>query len=210
MYKKKFLFVSFEGIEGSGKSFQSKKLFKKLREKKIPAIYTREPGGCSGAEEIRKIILSGAQNKFDPLTDTLLYLASRNEHLDKVIIPAIKKKIIVICDRFVDSTIAYQVYGSKVDKLLIDTIHNTILGKFKPHLTFVLKLNLEKAFSRMEKRKSKNRYDTFSKSFYNKVQNGFIKIAKEDKKRYVVLDTTLDTKDTEKIIYKNFIKLLRK
>ena len=210
MYKKKFLFVSFEGIEGSGKSFQSKKLFKKLREKKISAIHTREPGGCSGAEEIRKIILSGVQNKFDPLTDTLLYLAARNEHLDKVILPAIKKKIIVICDRFVDSTIAYQVYGSKVDKLLIDTIHNTILGKFKPHLTFVLKLNLEKAFIRMEKRKSKNRYDTFSKSFYNKVQNGFIKIAKKDKKRYVILDTTLDSKDTEKIIYKKFIKLLSK
>ena len=209
MYKKKFIFITFEGIEGSGKSFQSKKLYKKLKRKGLSVIHTREPGGSNSAEEIRKLILNGAKNKFHILTDTLLYLAARNEHLDKTIYPAIKKKQIVICDRFIDSTVAYQVYGSKIDKSLIDVVHNKILGKLKPDLTFVLKLNLNKAFNRMSKRKKKNRYDVFTKKFYNKVQKGFIKIAKKNKKRYIILDTSFDTNKTEKVIYKNFTKLLK-
>ena len=92
MYKKNSLFIVFEGIEGSGKSYQSKKLYKKLRSRHISSIYTREPGGSISAEKIRKIILTGKKNKFDVLTDTLLYLASRNEHVKSTIIPAIKKK----------------------------------------------------------------------------------------------------------------------
>ena len=113
MYKKKFIFITFEGIEGSGKSFQSKKLYKKLKRKGLSVIHTREPGGSNSAEEIRKLILNGAKNKFHILTDTLLYLAARNEHIRNKIQPALKKREIVICDRFTDSTLAYQVYGKK-------------------------------------------------------------------------------------------------
>ena len=142
MYKKKAFFVTFEGIEGSGKSFQSNKLYKKIVKMKLPAIYTREPGGTKAAEIIREIILKdyfypNPKEKFDKYTDTLLYLAARNEHIIKKIEPSIVKKKIIICDRFVDSTLAYQVYGKGVNKNLVEYIHKFILGKIKPNLTFI-------------------------------------------------------------------------
>mgnify|MGYP003954783629 CR=1 FL=1 len=107
MYKKKSFFVTFEGIEGSGKSYQSSKLYKNLRKNKISTIITREPGGTKGAERIRKVILEdyfdqGQHGKFDKYTDTLLYLASRNEHIINKLIPALKKKKVILCDRFID------------------------------------------------------------------------------------------------------------
>ena len=215
MYKKHPLFVTFEGIEGSGKSYQSIKLCKNLKKKNIPVILTREPGGTLGAERIRKIILQdyfhpNFNEQFSKYTDTLLYLAARNEHMENKIIPAIKKKKIIICDRFTDSTLAYQVYGKGVNKNFVDVIHKYILGNIKPDLTFILKVNIAKAFQRLKNRKKKNRYDKFSKNFYIKVQNAFIKIAKSNKKRYFVLDNSEDTKETEKIIFNKFIKLLRK
>ena len=175
MYKKKSLFVTFEGVEGSGKSYQSKKLYKNLKKKNVSVILTREPGGTVSAEKIRKVILDdyfylGSKEKFNKYTDTLLYLAARNEHVINKIKPAIKKKKIVLCDRFIDSTLAYQVYGKGIDKSLIDAIHNKILGKLKPDITFIFKLNINKALRRVKKRKSKNRYDKFPKKFYEKVQ----------------------------------------
>ena len=178
MYKKKSLFITFEGIEGSGKSYQSKKLYNNIKKLGLKVLKTREPGGSNESEEIRKIILSGSKNKFDKLTDTLLYLAARNEHIIKKIIPALNKKKNIICDRFVDSTIAYQVYGNKVDRKLIDSAHKIILKNIKPDLTFILKVNMKKALKRIRKRKDNNKYDKLSKSFYQKVQKAFIKISK--------------------------------
>ena len=209
MYKKKYLFVTFEWIEASGKSYQSKKLYKNIRKKKIPVILTREPGGTPGAEKIRKIILDDyfKQNqriKFDKYTDTLLYLASRNEHVINKIKPAILKKKVIICDRFIDSTFAYQVYGKRVNKILIDTIHKYILGNIKPDLTFLLKVNISKAMKRLRKRKKRNRYDKFSKNFYIKAQNSFIRIAKKNKKKYIVLDNSKDSEEIEKVILNKF------
>ena len=213
MFKKKALFITFEGIEGSGKSYQSKKLYKYIKSKKISAIHTREPGGTKIAERIRKIILDdyfakNSKTKFDKYTDTLLYLAARNEHLKDKIIPALNKKKIVICDRFVDSTTAYQVSGKRVNKNLVNTIHKYILGKFKPDITFVLKVNISKAMSRLKKRKIKNRYDKFSRNFYIKVQNSFLNIAGKNKQRYVVIDNSEDSIDTEKAIIRKFTKVL--
>jgi len=206
MYKKRFFFITFEGIEGSGKSYQSKILFKKIKKLKLPVLYTREPGGCKSSEEIRNLILSGKKNKFNKVTDTLLYLASRNEHIQKKIIPAYQKKNIIICDRFIDSTIAYQVHGKKVNLNLINTVHKNIIGKFKPDLTFVLSLNLNKALNRVKKRKKNNRYDKLSKSFYSRAQNAFINIAKKNKNRCILLNSSEDNDHLEKIIYKKFIE----
>ena len=166
MLNKKPFFVTFEGIEGSGKSYQSEKLYQNLKQKGINTIFTREPGGSVGAETIRNLILTGKVSKFSKTTDTLLYLAARNEHFEKKIKPAINKKKIILCDRFIDSTIAYQVYGSGENKLLIDNIHQHILGSLRPDITFVLTVNIDKAFKRIAKRKSKNRYDKFTKKFY--------------------------------------------
>ena len=213
MYKKKYIFVPFEGIEGSGKSYQSKKLYKSIKKKRLPVMLTREPGGTRNAEKIRRIILDdyfhrGAKEKFARNTDTLLYLAARNEHIINKIIPAILKKKIIICDRFIDSTMAYQVYGKGVSKNLVDSVHKYILGNIKPDLTFILKVNISVALRRLKKRKRKNRYDKFSKDFYVRAQNAFIKIAKKNKRKYFILDNSKDSDEIEKAILKRFNKVL--
>ena len=206
MYKKKPFLITFEGIEGSGKSYQSKKLFNRIKKMGFNVIYTREPGGSNSAEHIRKVILTGEKNKFDKFTDTLLYLASRNEHVKEKLLPELKRGKIIICDRFVDSTIAYQVYGKKIKKNIIDKIHKEILKNVKPNLTFILKLNLSKALQRVKGRKKNNRDDNFSRRFYQEVQKGYIKISKTKKNRYVVVDTSKDSLDSEKIIFKKFLE----
>ncbi len=214
MYKKKSLFVTFEGIEGSGKSYQSKKLYQNLKKRGLSTILTREPGGSINAEKIRKVILDdyfhpNSKNQFDKYTDTLLYLAARNEHVVNKIKPAIVKKQIVICDRFVDSTLAYQVYGKAVNKNLVNSIHKYILGKLKPDLTIILKVNINKALLRLKKRKKKNRYDKFSKNFYIKVQRAFVKIANKNKRKYLILDNTKDDSKIEKVILDRLLMNLR-
>ena len=215
MYKKKPLFVTFEGIEGSGKSYQCRKLYNELRNKNLSVILTREPGGTKSAEKIRKVILedyfaSDSKEKFSKYTDTLLYLAARNEHVQNIIRPAISKKKIVICDRFIDSTLAYQVFGKGVSKNFVDSIHKFILGSIKPDLTFVLKVNISKALQRLKKRKEKNRYDKFSKNFYIRVQNAFIKIARKNAKRYCIVDNSEDSTKSENVILDKFIQFLNK
>ena len=215
MYKKKSLFITFEGIEGSGKSYQSKKLYNKIKQLKLPVILTREPGGTKGAEIIRDIILKDyfhpdSKEEFDRYTDTLLYLAARNEHIINKLKPAISKKKIIICDRFIDSTLSYQVYGKGVNKNLVDFVHRFILGKIKPDLTFILKSDISKALQRLNKRKKKNRYDKFSRNFYQRVQKAFIKISKSNKRRYLLVDTSSDDDEAEKIIFNRFINEIKR
>ena len=213
MYKKKPFFIVFEGVEGCGKSFQSNKLFNNLKKKKISTILTREPVGTETAELIRNLILKDyfkklKKDKFDKYTDTLLYLAARNEHVKNKIIPSLKKKKVVICDRFIDSTIAYQVYGKKVNFKFINNIHKIILGKLKPNLTFVLKVSPKVSKKRLKKRKSKNRYDNFPQSFYDNAQKSFVEISK-NKKNYFVLDSSLNDNSLEREILKITLRKLR-
>ncbi|MDC2987414.1 dTMP kinase [Candidatus Pelagibacter bacterium] len=205
MYKKKPFFIVFEGVEGCGKSFQSKKLYKKLKKKKVDTILTREPGGTKSAELIRNLILKdyfekNSKEKFDKYTDTLLYLAARNEHIKNKIEPALTKKKVVICDRFTDSTTAYQVFGKKIDLNFIKNIHKKILRRIKPNIVFILKVSQKSARNRLKKRKNKNRYDNFSQSFYANAQKSFIKIAK-NKKNYYLLDSSLNNSNLEKKIF---------
>ena len=208
MRNRKFFFIVFEGIEGSGKSYQSRKLYTAIKKIGLSVILTREPGGTKSAEKIREVILKDyfhpdSKEKFDKYTDTLLYLAARNEHIQNKIKPAILKKKIVICDRFIDSTFAYQVYGKGVNKNFVDLVHKYILGKIKPDMTFVLKVNISKALQRLKKRVTKkNRYDKFSKNFYIKAQKAFIKIAKKNKKKYYIFDNSENDKNLEKSIFK--------
>ena len=212
MFKKKPFFIVFEGVEGCGKSYQSKKLRQNLKKKGVNSILTREPGGTKSAESIRSLILKDYFNtekkeKFDIYTDTLLYLAARNEHIKNKIKPALKKKSVIICDRFVDSTIAYQVYGRKVDKTFIDNIHRFILQGIRPNITFILKVSPKSSKLRLKKRRTKNRYDNFSQSFYTKAQNSFLKISK-NKKNYFVLNSSSNNSDLEKKIFKIVCKHL--
>ncbi len=205
MYKKKPFFIVFEGVEGCGKSYQSKRLLKFLKKKKIPSILTREPGGTKSAEKIRNLILNdyfnkSSKDKFDKYTDTLLYLAARNEHIKNKIFPSLKKKKVVICDRFIDSTLAYQVYGKKINLNFVNNIHKWILNGLKPNLTFILKVSSKSSKKRLIKRKTKNRYDNFSQSFYSNVQKSFIKIAK-GKKNYFILNSSKNDNSIEKKIF---------
>ncbi len=214
MYKKKPLFIVFEGVEGCGKTYQSKKLFKKLKSKKLPVLLTREPGGTRSAELIRNLILKDYFNKskkekFDKYTDTLLYLAARNEHVKYKIKPALKKRKIVICDRFIDSTLAYQVLGKKVNENFIKNIHKYILNGLKPNLTFVLKVSSKTSKKRLVKRKSKNRYDNFSQKFYDNAQKSFLKLA-GNKKNYFILNSSKNDNSLENKIYKITSKFLQR
>ena len=211
---KKAFFVVFEGIEGSGKSFQAKTLYKKLKKKYKNILHTREPGGTKGAEIIRKIILKdyfekNKKIKFDKYTDTLLYLAARNEHIKNKIIPAIKKKKIIICDRFVDSTLAYQVYGKKVSLQFIKNIHKQILGSLKPDLVFVLKVKKESFLQRLKKRKTKNRYDNFPTKFYLKAQKAFLNLSR-NKKNYIVLNSSDNTPELQQKVLNIVLKKMSK
>ena len=212
MFKKKPFFIVFEGVEGCGKSYQSKKLALNLKKNGITPTLTREPGGTRGAESIRTLILKdyfnkGKNEKFDKYTDTLLYLAARNEHIKNKIIPALKKKKIIICDRFIDSTFAYQVDGKKVKKSFIDNIHKQILQGIKPNITFVLKVSPKSSKKRLKNRKTKNRYDNFHQAFYTKAQNSFLKIAR-NKKNYFILESSKDDIFLEKKIFKIVCKFL--
>ena len=215
MRSRKSLFITFEGIEGSGKSYQSKKLFNLIKKKKIPVILTREPGGTPSAEKIRNLILKDYfhkdfKEKFNKYTDTLLYLAARNEHVQNKIKPALNNKKVVICDRFIDSTMAYQVYGKGIKKNFIELIHKFILDGIQPDFTFVLKVKIPRLIERLSKRKNKNRYDKFSKNFYLEAQNAFIKIANKNKSKYLILDNSTDSKEVENEISSKFAELMSK
>ena len=213
MYKKKPFFIVFEGVSGCGKSYQSKKLYNSLKKKKIQTELTREPGGTKSAELIRNLILKdyfsrSKKEKFDKYTDTLLYLASRNEHIINKIKPALLKKKVVICDRFTDSTIAYQVFGKKVDSKFIQNIHKKILNGVKPNIVFILKVSEKSSKKRLKNRRTKNRYDNFAQSFYTKAQKSFLNLSL-NKRNYFVLDSSKNDNNLEKKIFNIVSKFLK-
>ena len=177
MYK--YPIIVFEGIEGSGKSFHIKNLEKYLKKKKIKFLKLREPGGSKNSEKLRKLILSKRSN-FNNLTDLLLYMAGRNENYHHIIKKNYKKKIILI-DRFIDSSIAYQHYGMLINKNLITYLNKIILKGIKPDFTFLNIVNMKNLKLRLKKRLKKNRYDNFKISFYKKVQKGYISLSKNKK-----------------------------
>ncbi len=202
----KKLIIAFEGVEGSGKSLHLKNISKYLKRKKIRFLSLREPGGSKTSEKIRKLILSNKSN-FNKKTDLLLYLAARSENIEKIIKKNYKKKIILI-DRFIDSTLAYQHYGMGIDKNIINKINLYLLGKIKIDFTFLNLINMTNLQSRLSKRKNLNRYDKFKISFYKKIQNGFIKIAKKNKKKYLIINSNDSILKNKKIILNKTNKLL--
>ena len=204
MYKKPV--IVFEGIEGSGKSLHISYVSNYLKKKKIDHIKIREPGGSLNSEKIRKLILSNKSN-FNRNTDLLLYLAARSENIE-LLSKYYKKKIILI-DRFVDSTIAYQHYGLGVNLNLIKNINKYILKNFKTTFTFLNLVNNKNMISRLKKRKNLNRYDKFENNFYKKVQNGFIKLSKKNKNHYQIIDSNLEISHNKSLIIKKINRLIK-
>ncbi len=191
--------IVFEGIEGSGKSFHIANVAKYLKKKKINFIKVREPGGCINSEKIRKLILNRKSN-FNRTTDLLLYLSARNENIEQL--KKFYKNKVILIDRFIDSTIAYQHYGFGVNLKLINFINNFILKDFTVDYTFLNIVNKKNMIKRLKIRKSLNRYDKFNNNFYQKVQKGFLKLANKNKKKYKIIDSNLDIKHNKNKIIK--------
>ncbi len=203
MYK--YPIIVFEGIETSGKSTNLIKVSNYLKKINRKFIKIREPGGSIYSEIIRKIILNNYKLSFK--TDLMLLMASRSENFDKILKKNHRKKIIII-DRFIDSTIAYQHYGMGIDINLINRLNNFILNRFKPSFTFLSIVNKKNMKFRLSKRISVNRYDKFNFSFYNKVQKGFIRLA-QNKKKYLIIDSNAKSiNENSKIIINKVQKLI--
>ena len=198
--------IVFEGIEGSGKSHHISVVSRYLTKKKINHVKIREPGGNPNSEKIRKLILNN-KSSFNQNTDLLLYMAARSENIN-IIRKSFNKKIILI-DRFTDSTIAYQHYGMGIDLNLIKTLNKYLLQNIKVSFTFLNIVNKKNLQKRLKKRKTLNRYDKFKISFYNRVQKGFIKLSKEQKNKYQLINSNLEIKKNEKLLLSKIDKLIK-
>ena len=197
--------IVFEGIEGSGKSYHISQISKHLKKKKIDHIKIREPGGTANAEKIRKLILNN-KSTFNKDTDLLLYLSARSENINMV--KKYYKKKIILIDRFIDSTIAYQHYGLGVNLKLINTINNHILKDFKVDFTFLNIVSKKNMIKRLRLRKSLNRYDKFNHNFYQKVQKGFLKLSRKNKGKYEIVNSNLDIDINRSLIINRINKLI--
>ena len=193
----KKLIIVFEGIEGTGKSFHINNVAQYLKKKKKKFIKIREPGGNINSEKIRRLILNN-KSTFNKYTDLLLYLSARSENIE-LIKSNLGKKIILI-DRFTDSTIAYQHYGMGVNFKFIKNINDFLLKGINVNFTFLNTVNQKNMKNRLKKRKNLNRYDKFDFNFYQKVQNGFLKIFRKNPIKYMKINSNLDINYNKKII----------
>ena len=200
----KYPVIIFEGIEASGKSTNIQIISNYLKKIKKKFIKIREPGGSKYSEIIRKLILN-KESKLNYKTDLLLILASRSENINKIIKKNFRKKIIII-DRFTDSTIAYQHYGMGINLNIIKQMNNFVIDKFKADLTILSVVNNKNMKKRLSLRKNINKYDKFNYSFYEKVQKGFLKIARNNK-NYIIIDSNKkNIKENSNIIIENIKK----
>jgi len=187
--KKPGRFITLEGGEGTGKSTQAKRLAAMLAQKKIGAIITREPGGSPGAEQIRKLFVEGEPGRWDGLTETLLVFAARADHVARTIKPALAKGQWVICDRFTDSTYAYQGVGRGVPREVIRRIESVALQEFRPDFTLVLDLPVEVGLERAGARQgNETRFEKFDVAFHKKLRTAFRDIANRAATRCTVID----------------------
>lgn len=186
-------FITFEGGEGSGKTTQAKLLVDRLQKQNIPAIFTREPGGSKGAELIRELLVTGAIDRWSVISEVLLIYAARADHWQNLIKPALDSNKWVICDRFSDSTIAYQGYGQGVDIGFLDMLYKSVIGDIKPDCTFIfdvpVELGLKRAWSRMNgKTVIEGRFESMSQAFHEKLRRGFLEIAKQNPTRCQIIN----------------------
>ena len=198
--KKNFQFISFEGIEGCGKSTQAKRLYEYFLSKQMDCLLTREPGGSLAGERIREILLDENIEKLTPTSELLLNFSARIEHVEKVIKPALKSGKIVICDRFVDSTFAYQGSAMGLSFEVIRQIQKIAIGEFLPDITFLINVPVNEAFARISDRGNNNRYEKLGKEFHQKVYEGFFELAKKNSRINIVDGTQNQQQVFQKIL----------
>ncbi|MBC7905841.1 MAG: dTMP kinase [Rhodospirillaceae bacterium] len=184
-------FITFEGGEGAGKSTQLKMLAEALARAGIEVVTTREPGGSKGAEAIRALLVTGEVDRWDAHTEALLHTAARRDHLVKTIWPALERGAWVVCDRFADSTLAYQGYGHGLPKDFILGLTRLAIGDFAPDLTLILDLPVEEGLKRAGGRGgAEDRYERMGTPFHDRLRQGFLDIAKFEPDRCAVIDAT--------------------
>lgn len=182
-------FITIEGIEGSGKSTQAARLAEALRGAGIPVRVTREPGGAVGAEAVRELIVSRTGCDWSPTSEALLHYAARREHLDKTVVPALDVGKWIVCDRFADSTMAYQGYGQELGREVVERLHDLVVGELTPDLTVVLDLPVDRGLDRARRRSPDgDRYERMDMAFHGRVRDAFLDIARREPDRCVVID----------------------
>ena len=207
------LFISIEGGDGAGKGTQIRLLSKWLQAQQIDYILTREPGGCPSAEVLRKLVVEGEDDDWDGVSELLLYSAARREHLRKTVLPALKSGTWVISDRFADSTTVYQGVGRGVDAEQVNQIHDIVVGENWPDLTLILDIDPTVGIGRSKANvhadgqvNQETRFENLDLSFHKKVREGFIRIAKNNRGRCVLINAD----DTPENVHLNIIKELEK
>ena len=200
------LFITFEGGEGCGKSTQSKLLRKKLEQRNIPVVLTREPGGTALGNELRKVLKRKQGSSISPQVELLLFAASRAQLVAEVIRPALKEGKVVICDRFSHSTLVYQGYGRRLDLGIVETINEMAAQNVKPNLAILLDIAPEQGLAR--KRSAKDRFELEDLSFHRRVRDGYLKTAAAEPDRWLVIDTTLPKAKVARVIWDRVRQLL--
>ena len=203
-------FITFEGIEGCGKTTQIGRLTSYLESVHRPFLVTREPGGTEIGDQIRGILLSAENAGMEPMTELFLYAAARVQHLRQVIVPALQAGRLVICDRFMDATMAYQGYGRGLDLSWIGEIHRRAMENIRPDLTFLLDLPIEMGLKRARKRIEgqaikEDRFENEEMEFHRRVREGYLQIARDDPARVVILNGGKD----ERILHDEIVSRIR-
>ena len=204
------LLITFEGGEGTGKSTQSKLLYDYLKNKTKDVILTREPGGCTESENIRNLLVKGNINKWDPITESLLHNAARREHIKNIIKPALLKNKIVICDRYIDSTMAYQGIGQGVNSNFLNILSKEITENIVANITFIFDIDPDISLKRAKKRdkNTNNRYENFDLSFHKNIRNYFKSLINTNK-RYILIDASKSIEEIHLKILKPINDLIK-
>lgn len=201
------LFITFEGGEGCGKSTQSRLLYNRLKKLAVPVVLTHEPGVTDLGRKITRLLKYSQNIAISPLAELLLFNASRAQLLEEVINPALKKGTVVVCDRFTDSTIAYQGYGRGLDLALVNGVDQSATRGLQPDLTILLDLNVETGLARKKEQKA-DRFQAENLAFHRRIRHGYLELAKAEPKRWLKIDATQSKEDIAGIIWQKVSKLL--
>jgi len=201
------LFITFEGGEGCGKSVQARALYKRLSQLAIPAFLTHEPGDTPIGEKIARWLKWSEGTDISPLTELLLFNASRSQLVTRAIQPNLKDGKAVICDRYADSTTAYQSYGRGLDLEMVRAVNNAATQGLKPDLTILLDISAEEGLAR-KRGKKQDRFESEKLAFHQRVREGYLKLAADDPQRWLVIDATQPKKKVENIIWQRVSQLL--
>ena len=201
------LFITFEGGEGCGKSTQARALYRRLSKLAVPVILTHEPGGTSLGKRLSRWLKWTKDADIAPLTELLMFNASRSQLITEVIKPSLKREKIVICDRYTDSTTVYQSYGRGLDLEMVKTINTIATGELKPDLTVLLDISAEDGLARQGGKKQ-DRFEKQELSFHQRVRDGFLKLAANEPERWLIVDATQSKETVAQLIWQRVRQLL--